>query len=82
MTVDFEDIGHSKSAREMMKKLRVGKLPDGEGKRLGAGAAAKSAAGGGAAPAEGNGVLLLAMYAVPIIAIAVGLWHQFYRPVQ
>ncbi len=64
-TQDFSAI-HSSSAFKLIEKLRIGSLPDEEGKRI----ASKKEGG-----SEGGGSAL--GYIVPILVLAFAIWWQF-----
>jgi hypothetical protein len=71
----FEDTGHSKSARDMLKKYLKGRLPDGVGVRTGGGNGGAATKGGNAAEHGGNPLF----YLLPVVVLAAALWWQFVR---
>jgi nitrate reductase (NAD(P)H) len=69
-TQDFSAI-HSSSAFKLIEKLRIGSLPEGEGKRI---ASKKDGSDGGGGSALG--------YLVPILVLAFAVWYQFFGGAQ
>jgi hypothetical protein len=69
-------VGHSKSARETLKKYAVGVLPAGEGKKAGGGGKAGGAPSGSSGSAGGGFIT----YLIPALAVAAAVWFQFLRP--
>ena len=65
-TQDFSSI-HSSSAFKLIEKLRIGSLPDEEGKRIASRKDGGSEGGGGSALG----------YLVPILVLAFAIWWQF-----
>jgi cytochrome b involved in lipid metabolism len=65
-TQDFSSI-HSSSAFKLIEKLRIGSLPEGEGKRIATKKDGGSDGGGGSALG----------YLIPILVLAFAVWWQF-----
>ena len=65
-TEDFEDVGHSKDARQQLEKFEVGELPPGEQK------AEKSADEAGASAGGGTMMMLL-----PVIGLVAAAGYYF-----
>lgn len=68
----FEDTGHSKSAREMLKKYLRGVVPEEERRATGAASGSTSAAGDAS-----NSSMTWIAYAIPAIAVLVAVLYQF-----
>lgn len=68
----FEDTGHSKSARDMLKKYFIGAVPEAEERTIGS----KSESGGGAADGSSSSLTWVA-YAIPAIIVLLAVLYQY-----
>lgn len=70
-------MGHSKSARDMLKKYLKGSLSEEDRKGAKRSGVAPGSAPGSSAGGAGGGLL---GYLVPLAVLAAAVWYQFLRP--